>query len=115
VLVSHALQVIVVAAGVGAFFVVFGALAVGPEVRESWIGSTGDSLFALDILGERVEVTAELLRVSGGIAAISGLYYAIAVLTDATYREQFLDRMGDEMQATFRARAEYLQLREQLR
>jgi hypothetical protein len=112
VLVSHALQVLVVALGVGAFFVVFGALAVGPEVRESWIGSTGDSLFALDVLGERVEVTAELLRVSGGIAAVSGLYYAIAVLTDATYREQFLDRMGAEMQATFRARAEYLKLRE---
>jgi hypothetical protein len=114
VLVSHALQVIVVALGVGAFFVVFGALAVGPEVRESWIGSTGDSLVALDILGERVEITAELLRVSGGIAALSGLYYAIAVLTDAAYREQFLDRMGEEMRATFRARAEYLKLREQL-
>ena len=115
VLVSHALQVIVVALGVGAFFVVFGALAVGPEVRESWIGSTGDSVATLDILGERVEITAELLRVSGGIAAISGLYYAIAVLTDSTYREQFLDRMGDEMRATFQARAEYLRLREQLR
>ena len=113
VLASHALQVIVVALGVGAFFVVFGALAVGPEVRESWIGSAGDSLVTLDILGERVDVTAELLRVSGGIAALSGLYYAIAVLTDATYREQFLDRMGDEMRATFRARAEYLKLREQ--
>ncbi|MDQ3936615.1 MAG: hypothetical protein M3340_18495 [Actinomycetota bacterium] len=114
VLVSHALQVIVVAAGVGAFYVVFGALAIGPEVRESWIGSTGDSLVALDVFGERVEVTAELLRVSGGIAAVSGLYYAIAVLTDATYREHFRDRMGAEMRATFRARAEYLELRERM-
>jgi hypothetical protein len=115
VLVSHALQVLVVAAGLAAVFVVFGALAVGPEVRESWIGSTGDSLLALDILGERVEVTAELLRVSGGIAALSGLYYAIAVLTDATYREQFLDRLSSEMCASFEARAEYLRLRERLR
>ena len=115
VLITHALQVIVVAAGVGAFFVVFGALAVGPEVRESWIGSTGDSLLAMDILGERVEVTAELLRVSGGIAAVSGLYYAIAVLTDSTYREQFLDRMSEEMGASFRARADYLALRERIR
>ena len=115
VLVSHALQVIVVALGVGAFFVVFGALSVGPEVRESWIGSTGNSLLTLDLLGERIDVTEELLRVSGGIAAVSGLYYAIAVLTDATYREQFLDRMGAEMQATFRARVEYLELRERAR
>jgi hypothetical protein len=115
VLITHALQVIVVAAGVGAFFVVFGALAVGPEVRESWIGSTGDSLFALDILGEHVDVTEELLRVAGGIAAVSGLYYAIAVLTDSAYREQFLDRMGEEMRSTFRARVDYLALRERLR
>jgi hypothetical protein len=112
VLITHALQVIVVALGVGAFFVVFGALAIGPEVRESWIGSSGDSLMSIDLLGERVDVTAELLRVSGGIAALSGLYYAIAVLTDSTYREHFLDRMSEEMAATFRARAEYLALRE---
>lgn len=115
VLITHALQVIVVALGVGAFFVVFGALAVGPEVRESWIGSTGDELFAVDVLGEPVAVTSELLRVSGGIAAVSGLYYAIAVLTDATYREQFLARMGAEMQETFSARVEYLELRERVR
>jgi hypothetical protein len=110
-LVSHALQVIVVAAGVGAFFVVFGAIAVGPEVRDSWIGSDGNALFGVDLFGEHVDVTEELLRVSGGIAALSGLYYAIAVLTDSTYREQFLDRMTGDLREEFRARAEYLQLR----
>lgn len=115
VLFTHALQVIVVALGLGAFFVVFGACAVGPEVRESWLGSTGDSLFTLDVLGERVDVTAELLRVSGGIAAVSALYYSIAVLTDSAYREQFLDRMSEEMNSTFCARAEYLELRERMR
>lgn len=115
VLFTHGLQVIVVALGLGAFFVVFGAFAVGPEVRESWLGTTGDSLMVLDVLGERVEVTSELLRVSGGIAALSALYYSIAVLTDAAYREQFLDRMSDEMSSTFAARVEYLALRERAR
>jgi predicted membrane channel-forming protein YqfA (hemolysin III family) len=115
VLITHSLQVVVVAAGLGAFFVVFGACAVGPEVRESWLGTTGDSLLSLSVLGERVEVTAELLRVSGGIAAISALYYSIAVLTDAAYREQFLDRMSDEMRSTFVARHEYLALRDRVR
>jgi hypothetical protein len=110
-LVGHALQVLVVSAAIGAFFVIFGALAVGPEIRDSWIGNPGNTLIELDLLGERIQVTEELLRVSVGIAAVSGLYYAIAVLTDATYREQFLDRMGAEMRETFRARAEYLDLR----
>jgi hypothetical protein len=108
--VSHALQVLIVSVAMGAFFVAFGALAVQPGVRESWIGSSGDVLLSLDILGERAEVTAELLRVCGAIAAFSGLYYAIAVLTDATYREQFLDRLRAELRETFQARARYLEL-----
>ena len=109
--VSQALQVLLVSAAVGGFFVVFGALAIGPEVRESWTGSVGDSVLGLDLFGERLDVTEELLRVAGGIAAVSGLYYAIAVLTDATYREEFLDDLTGDMRATFEARAEYLRLR----
>ena len=37
-------------------------------------------------------------------------YYAIAVLTDSTYREEFLEDLTDEMRETFRQRAEYLAL-----
>ena len=110
--VSQGLQVLVVSLAVGGFFVAFGALTIGPEVRESWIGENGNVLLTLHFLGERVQITEELLRVSSGIAAVSGLYYAIAVLTDATYREEFLDEITSEMRETFRARAEYLGLRE---
>ncbi len=107
-LVSQALQVLVVSLAVGGFFVAFGALAVGPDVRDSWIGSDGNVLIDLAFFGERAQITVELLRVSGGIAAFSGLYYAIAVLTDSTYREEFLDELSDEMRSTFRARSEYI-------
>ncbi len=34
--VGQALQILVVSLAIGAFFVVFGALAVGPDVREAW-------------------------------------------------------------------------------
>jgi hypothetical protein len=107
---SHALQVLVVSTAMGGFFVIFGALAVGPEVMRSWIGSPGDALLTFDFLGEQARVTTELLRVSGAIAAFSGLYYAIAVLTDATYREQFLTRTTDELREVFEARSAYLAL-----
>ena len=33
------------------------------------------------------------------------------MLTDSTYREEFLDELTGEMRQTFRARAEYLRLR----
>jgi hypothetical protein len=107
-LVSQALQVLVVSLAVGGFFVAFGALAVGPEVRDSWIGSEGNVLIELAFFGEHAQITEALLRVSGGIAAFSGLYYAIAVLTDSTYREEFLDELSEEMRSTFKARSEYL-------
>jgi len=107
---SHALQVLVVSVAMGGFFVAFGAIAVGPEVMRTWIGSPGDALLTFDFLGEQARVTTELLRVSGAIAAFSGLYYAIAVLTDVTYREQFLSRTIDELREVFQARMAYLEL-----
>jgi hypothetical protein len=109
--VSQGLQVLVVAVGVGLFFVVFGALAVGPAVRTSWIGSAGNVLWHVGVLGHRVEVTEELLRVAAAIAAFSGLYYAIATLTDALYRQEFLEALTTELRRTFQARSEYLRLR----
>ena len=106
-LVSQGLQVLTVTLSVGVFFTAFGALAIGPGVVDSWIGTTGNELMAFTLLGERVSVSEELLRVSGGIAAFSGLYYAIAVMTDSTYREEFLDELTGELRQTFRERAEY--------
>ena len=110
--VSQALQVLVVALSVAGFFVVFGALAIGPEVRESWIGSAGNTIGpTIPLFGEDVKVTTELLAVSAGIGAFSALYYAIAVLTDATYRDEFLEELTSEMTDTFQARADYLAAR----
>lgn len=110
-LVSHALQVLIVTLAVGGAFVGFGMLAITPGVQEAWTGSTGDVLVSFELLGERARVTGELLRVAGGVAGLSGLYYAIAVLTDATYRDQFLDRLAEDMRAVFADRARYLELR----
>jgi hypothetical protein len=56
-------------------------------------------------------ITEELLRVSGVLAAFTGIYFAISMLTDDVYRREFLDDLTDEMRNTFRARTEYLRLR----
>ncbi len=98
--VSQALQTVVVVLAVTAFFVVLGALAVGPSIRESWEVAEGSVVLSFGLFGERIEITEALLRVSAGIGAFAGLYYAIAVLTDSTYREEFLDDITgrDEVQ-----------------
>jgi len=109
--VSQALQVLLVSLAVGVFFVVLGALLVDAGVMQSWIGSGGHVLLSLDFLGHDGIVTEELLRVSGALAAFTGLYFAISMLTDDVYRREFLDELTGEMEETFRARAEYLRLR----
>ena len=110
--VSQALQVLVVSAALAGFFVIFGALAIGPDVLDAWIGSTGTAIGpTLELLGGTLTITEELLRVSAAIAAFGGLYYAIAVLTDSTYREEFLEDIVGELRETFALRAEYLSLR----
>jgi len=109
--VSQALQVLVVAFAVGAFFVVFGLLAIDDGVLRAWLGHPGHELFHVTLAGIDVRPTEELLRVCAAIAALSGLYYAIAVLVDPTYREEFLDEVTGDMRLTFEARTAYLALR----
>lgn len=107
-MVSQALQVFVVTVGVAVLFVAFGALAIGPEILRSWGIESPRSVLAFTLLGQQVEITDALLRVAGGIAAFTGLYFAIAVVTDARYREEFFDELTGEMRAIFIARSEYL-------
>ena len=109
--VSQALQVLVVTLAVGAVFMVFGMLAISDHVLDHWLAHAGHALVDVQLAGLRVRPTEELLRVAIAIAALSGLYYAIAVLVDPTYREEFLDEVTDDMRETFAARTEYLALR----
>lgn len=111
VFVSQSAQVLLVSLTVGIFFVVFGTLAIDDSIRTAWLGTAGNELFAFELFGERLELTEELLRVAGGLAAFSGFYFAIAMFTDSVYRKEFLDELTTEMRESFRARAEYLRLR----
>ncbi|MSO40731.1 MAG: hypothetical protein EXQ70_02320 [Solirubrobacterales bacterium] len=109
--VSQATQVLLVSLMIGAFFTVFGVLAIDDEIRTQWLGSPGNTLASFDLFGEQLELTSELLRVAGGLAAFTGFYFAIAMFTDSTYRQEFLDEITSEMRRSFQERAEYLRLR----
>ena len=109
--VSQALQVLIVSLMVFLFLAVFGLLAVDDSLRVDWVGSAGHELFHFNLFDERLELTSELLRVAAGLGAFSGFYFAIAMLTDDTYRSEFLEELTSEMKSSFIARAEYLKLR----
>jgi hypothetical protein len=111
--VSQALQVLIVSLMVFVFLTVFGVLAIDDSLRVQWLGSAGHELFHFHLFGERLELTSELLRVAAGLGAFSGFYFAIAMLTDDTYRTEFLEELTGEMKHSFKARTEYLKLRKQ--
>ncbi|MGH2905448.1 MAG: hypothetical protein ACRDKI_01610 [Solirubrobacterales bacterium] len=108
--VSQALQVLFIALAVGAFYIAFGLLVIDTQVATAWTGHAPDYLVNDDVLGLHVMLSSQELRVAGAISALSGLYYSIAVLTDNTYREEFLTDVTDDLAATFRARGEYMAL-----
>ncbi|MGH9210652.1 MAG: hypothetical protein ACRD2C_08205 [Acidimicrobiales bacterium] len=113
ILVSQVLQILLVTALVWLFFATFGALLVDVDVVETWTGTRADPVFSTDLLGlfdEDVVVTHQLLRAAFGIAAFSGLYYTVAMLVDATYRDEFVAELTDQMRSTFAIRADYLRL-----
>lgn len=112
--VSQAVQVLMVSTMICAFLIVFGVLAVNEGLRAEWIGTPGDELLSFELFGERLELTSQLLRVAAGLAAFSGFYFSIAIFTDSTYRQEFLDEITGEMKQSFEQRAEYLKLRERL-
>jgi hypothetical protein len=103
--VSQGLQVLVVSLLVGLFFVAFGALAITPHVVDVWIGQP-----PRPIAGQ-AWLSVELVKVSSALAAFSGLYYAISVLTEQSYREEFLQDLETSLRETFEERAHYLELR----
>lgn len=106
-LLSQVLQVAIVSVLIGGFFVVFGLIAVAPEVIAAWIGSTGHVLTDFTVFGNDVVVTAELLTVAAFLSAFSGLYFTVQVVTDGTYREEFFDEVLDEIRTTLAVRSAY--------
>jgi hypothetical protein len=112
--VSQATQVLLVSLMIGVFLTVFGVLAVDDEIRIRWLETPGNELLGFELFGEHLELTSELLRVATGLAAFSGFYFSIAIFTDSTYRQEFLEEMTSEMHESFSERTDYLRLRERV-
>ena len=109
-LISEMLQVLFVSAAIWLFYVVLGALLVNEAVRQTWLLTPDVVYFTIAWFGDDVQVNEALLRVATGVAAFAGLYYAVTILVDAAYRDQFVDSLTVELRDTFRRRSEYLEL-----
>ncbi|SDD52176.1 hypothetical protein SAMN05216410_3422 [Sanguibacter gelidistatuariae] len=106
---SQLLQVVVVCAGVFVFFVGIGVLTVTPEVQEVWAVGGGWSL-PITLQGTELVLNQSLLRVSVAIATFTGLYFAISIQTDTSYRTEFTGGVVRQLRTVVAARVRYREL-----
>ena len=110
---SQAVQVVLVTLALGAFFFVFGLLAIRPEVVASWVGGTTapEALSSWTWFDRQFVVTVPLVHVSVLIAVLGGFYFTVYVITDATYRQEFFTEVVGEVRQSLAVRKVYLALR----
>jgi hypothetical protein len=104
--ISQAVQMLLVGAIAGVFYVGFGLLAVRRDTVLQWTTATElDPIVEFDLLGGAVLLTWEHLAVAGFIAAFSVLQFAVASVTDASYREEFYDDVTRDVRNVLAVRA----------
>ncbi len=107
-LVAQAVQVLLLAIAVFAFFVVFGVVAIDDQVISTWVTTEGVPHYDL---GQQL-VSSELARVSVFLAAFSGLYFTVYAVMDTNYRAQFFTEIERELARVVGARICYRELRD---
>jgi hypothetical protein len=109
-LVTQAIQIMLVAVAVGGFLVVFGVLAIDRPIVESWTGGVAHELWEPTLGGRHLLLSEELLRVAGFLAAFTALYFTVYLVTEPTYRAQFRDEVVADVRGALAARACYLRI-----
>ncbi len=108
VIMSQAVQVVLVGLVIGMFYVGFGLLAVRAATIDQWTVAGVDALASFDLAGSTIVITWEHLAVAGFIAAFSALQFAVSMATDAAYRDEFYEDVTREIRETLAVRALYL-------
>ncbi|AKU18425.1 hypothetical protein [Luteipulveratus mongoliensis] len=104
---SQLVQIAMVSLGMLLFFVAFGSLTISDTIYESWSIKPGSFHETWHLGDVDLRLTSALFNVAAAIAEITGLYYALQVTTDATFRENFVTSTSDHLERAFEARAEY--------
>ena len=109
--VSQAIQVVFFTAGLFAFFLALGIVAVPDDVAVLWSAEetcpVGEPPCPGTWFGVHVPVPQTVVHVSLFVAVLSGLYFTVSTSVDPIYRERFFDPLIDDLRLTLRARNRY--------
>ena len=113
--VAQAIQVALAAIVITAFYIVFGLLTVREGTLVQWTTATeltrsADWALYWNVLGGELVFTRQLILVSAFIGMMSGLQFAVQVVTDETYRAEFAEDMTAEVREALAVRTVYLTL-----
>ncbi|RNL63169.1 hypothetical protein EFK50_15820 [Nocardioides marmoriginsengisoli] len=101
-LISQALQVLLLSLAMFTFFLVFGAVAINDDVITSWLGHP-----STPFVDWFPVLTHELVRVATFLAAFSGLYFTVYAVSDETYRSQFFGSLMKQLHRAVGVRTVY--------
>lgn len=109
--VAQAIQILLVAVVITAFYLLFGLFTVREETLLQWMTdstlASGDEWARWSLFGSELVFTRQLLVVSAFIGLMSGLQFAVQVVTDESYRAEFAEGMTAEIREALAVRAVY--------
>jgi hypothetical protein len=112
--VSQAIQVVLFTAGLFAFFLALGIVAVPDDVAVLWSSEetcpVGEPPCAGTWFGIHVPVPQTIVHVSLFVAVLSGLYFTVSTSVDPLYRERFFDPLIADVAVSLAGRDAYLEI-----
>jgi hypothetical protein len=108
VFISQSFRLLLVSALIGGFFVGLGLLIIQPETVTLWTAQPPTELWHATLFGIRIELTAELLRVSGFLAAFAVVYFSVYTTTESALRDEFYADIISDVRQNLAVRTRYL-------
>jgi D-serine deaminase-like pyridoxal phosphate-dependent protein len=105
--VSQAIQVVLFTAGLFAFFLALGIIAIPHEVTVLWAMSRvapSANRPARNLVRCHIPIPQTVVHTSLFVAVLSGLYYTVSTSVDPLYRQRFFDPLIADVAVSCRAR-----------
>jgi hypothetical protein len=112
--VSQAIQVVLFTAGLFAFFLALGVIAIPDDVAVLWSAeqtcSVGQPPCAGTWFGVHIPVPQTIVQTSLFVAVLSGLYFTVSTSVDPLYRQRFFEPLIADVAVSLAGRNAYLSL-----
>jgi hypothetical protein len=112
--VCQAIQVVFFTAGLFAFFLALGIIAIPDDVTVLWSAeqtcSVGQPPCAGTWFGVHIPIPQTVVHTSLFVAVLSGLYFTVSTSVDPLYRQRFFDPLVSDVAISLAGRDAYLEI-----